>query len=611
MERQLRHINQLTYESHGTENELFLSQNHNLTIELINGKLMARQINNPVSITSEQERLLGNFFVGNSTQRVNIPPSAIPFFQEGKLEKNQVIENPLCIIFLSSKGLLNESDWTSSQPSEGIWVLAEWLSRNDPLAASLCIDPNMISHEELEKVLRNYGKHAMLGFSPLPVNLKNDAKLICYVKSILPDALSVVGGIGSESLDLIPTKSGKMGIVQALPVDIVVPGTAVIELSQIVKEICKGNIENGEALRDFYRTLVEDLHRKQFDRIAMMKAIQQSREIVRRLFIPEYTKDIIHDTSYKAANGRAVKGNSVSITSLLIDNRCDQGCYFCASPKNQVFSSTAEAVAHIQEKARNAEILSFNDNDLSNNSEQTIELCREMVRRGIHQEKHGKMRADKYSPELIEALADAKFVRLAIGVESFSKNVRDSLGKKNFTQDAIDKTLEHMLRVGIRPEINLIFFTPHETWQSLERTVRESLMWISKGATAYITMGLFATPNSPNVMQLLKSKRLSDKINYAEIFHHGMKEPLLFPEQWKTDSNLEAIKTKLLVWRKEMLKKLTVANGVEMSVPIEAFVALAFLANLFSMESYKTEDEVMSKINEYLGNEITKQYVSI
>ena len=165
----------------------------------------------------------------------NIPAKNIPKLLDGTINSSEVITDPVSVVLLSSWGLLNKSEWTSNQPSEGIWVLAEWLERNEPSASPICIDPNMITEGELEKVLSSYKSNTgltVLGFSLLPVNLRNDIEFIQKVKNIIPESLVLAGGIGSDSLNFLSSTEGKRGVTNILPIVLISPGNGVLEIEK-------------------------------------------------------------------------------------------------------------------------------------------------------------------------------------------------------------------------------------------------------------------------------------------------------------------------------------------------------------------------------------------
>ncbi len=596
------------------------SREHNVTIHFDGTNITARQINNAVPLSDQQIANLRSLFTESKGARViNVAPGSMAEFEQGNLTLENVVFNPANFIFVSSYGLLNDAKWTSNRPSEGMYVIAEDLTRNVPGATAMCLDPNMFgSLDEFIQALSRFADdtpNTVIGFSVLPVNLRNDAKAICKVQEAFPNAIKVAGGIGSDSLDLLPTKSGKKGITHALPLELVIQGVSVLEMRAIADAIKQGEIRSKDDLATWAdRYNLKGLY-DNVDGYLIQRRILQARETVKAKFIPQNHRDIVHPRSYTEANKDAVEGRTHSIVDLLTDNQCEQGCSFCAVPKYKVFASREEELAYILEVSRSGQILAFNNNDLANDPKKTIWLCEQMQQAGRNQPKHGKMRIISYKPDLIKALSDANFVRMAVGVESFSSEVRSRLSKKDFIDDAIRATLEEMIRLGIIPEINLMLFNQHDTIDTLRQTVVESLKWLEKGATIYATFGVFATPNSPSVHRLLEQERLSviqEKIHLEEIYLPGMKEALLYPTQWKAGQpDVEELRARVARKRLDVLEGLEDRHGKAASVPSEAYTAIALLAHEFGLDGFVDEEEARQKIEKYYLQMLDKEYISI
>ena len=596
-----------------SEPALSLSADHGLTVErTAAGQVLARQINGRVDLSPAQTANLVQAIGDRRSDRFSVPTEHMPRLMTASLASEHLIAEPLPVIFLSSHGLLNRSRWSSSQPSDGIWLLAEWLSRRVAVAAPCCIDPNLITTARLDEVLASFAgdRRILVGYSALPVNLQNDVALICHVKELLPQATLVVGGIGSEALSWLPTASGRMGIETLSVVDAVIPGPAVLELEAVTRALFAGEVRDGAELRRFLSERAANLYLPE-EWQAVQREIQRARVTAKTRFIPNAVADLFHRISYQQANAASVRGKSQSIATVLINNECDQGCFFCASPKTKLFGDIESAVDHIEDKARHSAVIAFNDNDLSNDPAWTSALCAAMHERGIRQPKHGKMRADRYLPELLDGLAAAGFVRIAVGVESFSAAVRNRLGKANFSRSSVAETLEHLLRVGITPEINLIVFAPNESDETLRETIEESLYWADRGCSLYVTFGLFATPNSPGVLALLRRRRRSAKIHYEEIFHPGMSEAVHLPVQWRVSTAMTELKERLLAERETLVEELRAELATEISVPVEAYLAVGLMAHHFGLSGWEDRGDTVDRLRDYARARTAEEYVSI
>ncbi len=581
-----------------TENHNFydnyskISWNYNITAYYNKDEnLVLRQINNDIKLSDLAICNLKKAMCNNKI--VNIVPKYIHQLIAGTITANQLENKVSVFIFVSSYGMYDGTKMVSNQPSEGIYVLSEWLAKNEPTCSPVAIDPNMIDKDDLINIILNLTaptQNVVLGFSMLPVNAENDIKLMCELKKIVPNAKIVIGGIGSEAWSLIPTVNGEYGLDKVIPIEKILIGTGLDELSELSRKLAK----------DF---------RSEFKNPPDFIELYDSRISARKLFIPYDKPDLFHKIPYNYV----ILDHSDSIVSVLIDNRCPQNCYFCSSPKQKVIDNVIDAVNYIEEKSKDAKVIAFNDNDLSNNSKKTISLCREMIRRGINQFKHGKMGVRNFDKELIDALSDANFQRIAIGVESFDDDIRNSLGKSNFKIDIINDTLTYLLEKKIIPEINLIIATPKETRQSLSKTITTAIKWIKKGCTVFTTTGLVAVVNAPAVMKLLKEgfEKASEYIEFNKFYVEGMSSAIYIPTYWKTSDEFKKIREELIIKRKNMFMKLKEQFGVEMPVPTKHYVTLIIIAEILQIDGYCDKNKNRKLIEKYCIEHCNLPYVNI
>jgi len=589
---------------------------HNVTITINrNGNIEARQLNNRVFISDAQKKILKKIFYESNATMLNIPYDKTQLLLQDELTINDIIVDPVNIFLFSSKGLVAGEKMTSLYPSEGIWTIADWLSRHNSVVAPICVDPNMITDQQVENLINEYNDDALsiYAFSVLPVNLENDLHFISKIKNIDSNSIVIAGGIGSEALSLLPTKNSKKGVEHATDIDLVIPGTGVIEMSEIITLIHNKNIVDKKSLIDNFGEINTRIH-ELFDEdsfATFLEDLRYSRELATTHFIPFERGDIVHNTTYAEFNAINRDENMPNVVSVLTDNRCDQKCFFCSSPKQKVFDNVLDAIHSVREKTSKADIIVFNNNDLSNNPTDIIELCQQMIMSGINQPKHGKLRANRFLPDLYDALVKANFVRLGVGVESFSQEMRIFIGKGNFSNKTIDQNLSYMLEKNIRPEINLILFLPRESDQTLKLTVMEALKWIKKGAWILPVMGLYAVPNSPAVMKILSKDNAKEKIEFKEIYLKNQEDSLLFPDKWKTSEHMTKLHDYTLLKRDELIKYFSTKYDKSLSVPIRSFAVIASLAHYYKITGYVTSQDLYSSMDSYVKENIDIGYIHI
>jgi radical SAM superfamily enzyme YgiQ (UPF0313 family) len=593
-----------------------LSIKHNITIDINNGEVEARQLNNGIFLSENQKEYIQSTFLNVGYTSFNIPYNKVSLLLKKRLKTQDVIVNPVNVILFSSKGLVAGEKMTSIYPSEGIWTIADWLSRHNAVVAPICVDPNMINDEQIENVIDRYSNNngvSIYAFSILPVNLENDLQFISRVKASNDNSVVIAGGIGSESLSILPTKKMNRGVETSTDIDLVISGTGVTEISDIMSLIYTGDIIDRASLRERFNEISKKIHNS-FDESnfsVFLDDLRYSRELVATHFIPFERPDIVHNITYTKFNSINKRKDAPNVVSILTDNRCDQKCFFCSSPKQKVFENVTAAAHAVKEKTSDADIIVFNNNDLSNNPVDTIKLCEQMKKDNIDQPKHGKLRANRFLPELYDAMADVNFVRVGVGVESFSQEMRTFIGKGNFSNEMIDKNLNYMLKKNIRPEINLILFLPKETDQTLRVTITKALHWIEKGAWILPVMGLYAVPNSPAVMKMLSRKGSEKKIKFKEIRIDGQEDILLFPDKWRTSLDMDKLYQQILSKRDELIEYFSLKYKKPLAVPIRAFIVIAALAQYYKVKKYISDKELYDSIDLYIQKNIDIEYIHI
>lgn len=116
----------------------------------------------------------------------------------------------------------------------------------------------------------------------------------------------------------------------------------------------------------------------------------------------------------------------------------------------------------------------FNESDLNGSPETVLEICDEIIRRGLCIKLTAQLRIHKKSDRaFFEKLAAAGFVALRFGVDAFSENTL-RLQKKGYTKDTVRQNLKDCFECGIYTEVNWVIGVPGET----EEDCREGVEFI-------------------------------------------------------------------------------------------------------------------------------------
>lgn len=120
----------------------------------------------------------------------------------------------------------------------------------------------------------------------------------------------------------------------------------------------------------------------------------------------------------------------------------------------------------------------FNESDLGGMPERVMEICDEIIHRGLHRKVKltGQLRVNKkQNKAFFEKLREANFVALRFGVDAFSENTL-RLQMKGYTVEMIAQNLKDCWEAGIFTEVNWVIGVPGET----EDDVKEGIDLILK-----------------------------------------------------------------------------------------------------------------------------------
>lgn len=181
-----------------------------------------------------------------------------------------------------------------------------------------------------------------------------------------------------------------------------------------------------------------------------------------------------HLVNYKIYVREESKG-SLPAAGILGSRGCPFECSFCSIPiiKHKVRYRSAKNVVDEMEAIYDScnGRYSFVDDVLTLNKKKTIELCDEILRRGLKVQWCGMTRAEILSEDLVEKLAAAGCYDLFFGVESGNERIRDEVIEKKITNEEIRSAVELCRKYGIHTNLFLLVGFPSETMVEIEDTV--------------------------------------------------------------------------------------------------------------------------------------------
>jgi radical SAM superfamily enzyme YgiQ (UPF0313 family) len=180
-------------------------------------------------------------------------------------------------------------------------------------------------------------------------------------------------------------------------------------------------------------------------------------------------------------------------TTMLASRGCSFGCYFCV-PNSLSFSREIEYKREYKtgkppvrlRSARNIInefsllatqgylSISFIDDQFIWNADRTIEICEGIAPFGV--DWSCLARADMLQNKaVVYAMAKAGCKYVDIGIESFSQEILDYIGKGCKVED-VYSAVANLKQAGIAPELNILLAScPLETEETIEKTFQETL----------------------------------------------------------------------------------------------------------------------------------------
>ncbi|MBM4297891.1 MAG: B12-binding domain-containing radical SAM protein [Deltaproteobacteria bacterium] len=159
--------------------------------------------------------------------------------------------------------------------------------------------------------------------------------------------------------------------------------------------------------------------------------------------------------------------NDYQLTPIIASRGCRWSrCTFCAERFYWRIRSPENFVDELEWLVEHGCYLyMFNESDLNGMPERVMDICDEIVRRGLHRKVKltGQLRIHKKSDRaFFEKLREANFVALRFGVDAFSANTL-KLQKKGYTVDMASQNLKDCWESGIYTEVNWVIGVPGET----------------------------------------------------------------------------------------------------------------------------------------------------
>ncbi len=291
-------------------------------------------------------------------------------------------------------------------------------------------------------------KPKMLGLSIQQCNEAFSRQVVKGVKAALPEVLILVGGYSCYNPDI-----GRRAFMES---DYMFIGEAELTIGPVVNALAKGE-------RPFNQPGVLS----RFDTEDYKYIPGPMPHNIDQIEFPKYEwfDDL---TIYQNYNG-------YQLTPIIASRGCRWSrCTFCAERFYWRIRSAANFVDELQWLIdQGAYLFMFNESDLNGMPEKVLEICDEIIKRGLHKKAKltGQLRIHKKcNRAFFDKLRAANFVALRFGVDAFSENTL-RLQKKGYTVEMAENNLRDCWEAGIFTEVNWVIGVPGETDKDIEEGI--------------------------------------------------------------------------------------------------------------------------------------------
>jgi anaerobic magnesium-protoporphyrin IX monomethyl ester cyclase len=235
--------------------------------------------------------------------------------------------------------------------------------------------------------------------------------------------------------------------------------------------------------------------------------INPSRQFIQNLdSIPFPTRELFDNQAYK---NYYAKKFGYTITSMITSRGCPFNCDFCSRPVfgNQLRTRSAANIVDEMEalQALRYDRIWFADDCFTLNRERLIDVCDEVVRRGIKIDWECLSRVDAIDKEVTDKMKQAGCVRVFFGIESGNDHIL-ALMKKQITVEQARKAVQIIRQSNVKVGAFFIVGYPGEN----EETVLYTVKFASSLPLDYLSFTLpYPIPGTP-LYDKVKDKMMQD-----------------------------------------------------------------------------------------------------
>lgn len=330
-------------------------------------------------------------------------------------------------------------------PPFGIMSLAAFIRER---GAEVRIEDYIITPYSLERVKKISADFSprMVGATGVTMNIKRSLSILSDYKTELPGSITVLGG-PHATFDA-------ENILRDNPhVDFIVRGEGELTLMELIEALESGRDatgilgvsfrKDGAIVHNELRPFIEDIN-----------------------ILPYPARDLVQLSKYKAI-GFAI--------NMVTSRGCPHKCIFCVGSKmvgrKVRYFDTKRVVDEFEMLSKlGFTQINFVDDLFTSHKSRCIDICQEIIRRGIKHPWTAFARVDTVSRELFVAMKEAGCSMVCFGIESGNQEILNTV-KKKITLEKCRQAVALCYETGIAPMASYILGLPGETAETIKETM--------------------------------------------------------------------------------------------------------------------------------------------
>ncbi len=300
--------------------------------------------------------------------------------------------------------------------------------------------------QDRKDVLKQAATADVVGITSMTFNFFEALRMVSDIKRVNPATQIVMGGNHVTFTDVETLQNHPF-------VDVIVRNEGEATMVELLRAFSGGDLSE-----------VKGITYREGDTIRR----NQERPFMRNLDNFSFPAlDLLDAQRYYTAGG---------IPHIISARGCPYRCMFCStssmwghtirlrSPKNVV-----DEIEHLLEKYKFKE-LNFADDTFTIVHSHVMEICEEIMKRGLEVEWGCNIRVDTLSEDLVQTMRKAGCNAFFVGVESGNQKTLDFMKKKT-TISQIRKAVELAKKNSIKTALSCILGFPNETYSDVQNTI--------------------------------------------------------------------------------------------------------------------------------------------